>query len=29
MAKIRKDSIDYTLVDWSKPISENAKAMKC
>ena len=29
MAKIRRDAIDYNLVDWSKSISENAKIMKC
>ena len=29
MAKIRRDTINYNLVDWSKSISENAKIMKC
>ena len=29
MAKMRRDAIDYNLVDWSKSISENAKIMKC
>ena len=24
-----KNSINYNLVDWSKPLSENAKIMKC
>ena len=29
MAKIRRDAIDYNLIDWSKPLSENAKIMRC
>lgn len=29
MAKIRKDAINYNLIDWSKPLSENAKIMRC
>ena len=24
-----KNSINYNLVDWSKPLSENSKIMKC
>ena len=24
-----KNSINYNLIDWSKPLSENAKTMMC